>query len=581
MQSSSPLTPPLPSSSLPETDQQTHHLCATRGTKRKVSGPAATEPFVGGAKEDLTQNRGSGGPSANRKDGGVMPKTPTKKRIEYVIDLCTPSPAAASKFSDPLGLNIAVIAPNVAAPSKRTPLAQVAIPNQPSLIASALATLAEKQQELQRSNYEGYLSLCRLTRQASQRSVSGSAGGGVAGIVRRMSVSRMEVSSDTTMQDSTALSASSPPPFARSLLLVPESAIASATTTEMSNERLATETAPRETEQQKQTRLAAWKSRNAHAVMACSRNASRARAMAPGKAMTSWQVATRGRETTTVPDTEMEVDVPKLRTAGGMDESIPPPSPPMTNNLATRPQPVALTDNLSQTQTRYLEQFVSHQHSDAYRVDPNPEHSGFRRREWSPVYACAYTHAAKRGGVGPKVLALASESGTIKLIDTNHNSSSASTTASPSTTQFYPHSNAIFDLQWDEADERILTASGDQLGAVHRLTEGGDVRREAVLSGHTSSVKTCAWYDQNTVLTAGRDGNIHIYDLRCTGAFTSDLGIDETRYNRGRAAYGAYWDQARISPVMSVRNAHGVGGGSGRKVTSPMGTSLTDPNSTE
>lgn len=72
----------------------------------------------------------------------------------------------------------------------------------------------------------------------------------------------------------------------------------------------------------------------------------------------------------------------------------------------------------------------------------------------------------------------------------------------------------------------------------------------------------------DVVLTAGRDGNIHIYDLRCTGAFSSDLGIEESRYNRGRASYGAFWDQARISPVMSVRNAHGVGGGCGRKVTS-------------
>jgi hypothetical protein len=72
----------------------------------------------------------------------------------------------------------------------------------------------------------------------------------------------------------------------------------------------------------------------------------------------------------------------------------------------------------------------------------------------------------------------------------------------------------------------------------------------------------------DVVLTAGRDGNIHIYDLRCTGVFSSDLGIEESRYNRGRASYGAFWDQARISPVMSVRNAHGVGGGCGRKVTS-------------
>jgi WD40 repeat protein len=128
------------------------------------------------------------------------------------------------------------------------------------------------------------------------------------------------------------------------------------------------------------------------------------------------------------------------------------------------------------------------------------------------VCVCVCVVAAKRGGNdGPKILALASESGTIKLIDTrsastsasSHSGSgsafaSASTSSAVNTTmQFYPHQNAIFDLAWDQADERLLTASGDQLGAVHRLGQAGEVRREAVLVGHTSSVKTCTWYDDS------------------------------------------------------------------------------------
>ncbi|KAJ9093224.1 hypothetical protein QFC20_007191 [Naganishia adeliensis] len=193
-------------------------------------------------------------------------------------------------------------------------------------------------------------------------------------------------------------------------------------------------------------------------------------------------------------------------------------------------------------------------------VEPNPDHAAFRRRDWSPIYACAYSHAAKTASnEGPKLLALASESGTIKLVDTRYNATQHQSSA-PGTysTELYPHQNAIFDVQWDEADERLLTASGDQTGAVHRLGEG-EVRRDAVLMGHTSSVKTCAWYDQNTVLTAGRDGNILIFDLRTTGHWSDSGGMDEQRYARARQGNGAggYWDQGKINPVLIVRNAHG------------------------
>jgi hypothetical protein len=60
-------------------------------------------------------------------------------------------------------------------------------------------------------------------------------------------------------------------------------------------------------------------------------------------------------------------------------------------------------------------------------------------------------------------------------------------------------------------------------------------------------------------LTAGRDGNILIFDLRTTGFWADSGGMDEQRFARalqGNHA-GGYWDKGKINPVMTVRNAHG------------------------
>jgi hypothetical protein len=105
--------------------------------------------------------------------------------------------------------------------------------------------------------------------------------------------------------------------------------------------------------------------------------------------------------------------------------------------------------------------------------------------------------AKQASNQGPKLLALASESGTVKLLDTRYNAQQHRS-AAPNTTSWhvYPHQNAVFDVQWDANDESLLTASGDQTGAVHSLGEG-EARRVATLVGHTSSLKTCAWYDQS------------------------------------------------------------------------------------
>lgn len=226
-----------------------------RGTKRKIFSAAGPTP--------------------------AAPQTPTK-RIPAVIDLCTPSPAA-EKVYDLLGLG------------RRRPLAEVTVPN-----AMRDTDKAEEKEGKsvvkERSSFEGYMALCRMTRQASQRSG-----------FRKTPIP--EEGEDAAVE-------------------------ATETPTAM------------ESEEETERRLAAWKQRNARAVMGRSRDAVVSRGLPPGKSFVR---------------------------PGKMDSSD-------------------LVDTLPAIRTRYMQSFSSHIHEDIIYVEPNPEHNAFRRRDWSPVYACAYSN---------------------------------------------------------------------------------------------------------------------------------------------------------------------------------------------
>ncbi|OLL25137.1 Cell division cycle protein cdt2 [Neolecta irregularis DAH-3] len=77
------------------------------------------------------------------------------------------------------------------------------------------------------------------------------------------------------------------------------------------------------------------------------------------------------------------------------------------------------------------------------------------------------------------------------------------------------HRNAVFDMDFSSDDYYLATASGDQCSRVFDV-----VTEEMVfqLTGHAGSVKEVAFnnLDSNILATCARDGNIHLYDLRCT-----------------------------------------------------------------
>jgi hypothetical protein len=93
------------------------------------------------------------------------------------------------------------------------------------------------------------------------------------------------------------------------------------------------------------------------------------------------------------------------------------------------------------------------------------------------------------------------------------------------------------------------------------------------MRGHTSSVKTVTFFDpsrshldpsiaSSIVASAGRDGNILLFDLRCQGrqsAADSPLPLTRPSYSNGVDGFCAQKDTQILEPVMTIRGAHGEG----------------------
>ena len=129
----------------------------------------------------------------------------------------------------------------------------------------------------------------------------------------------------------------------------------------------------------------------------------------------------------------------------------------------------------------------------------------------------------------------------------------------PQRTVLTAHSNAIFDLKWHPNDDFIATASGDQSIVIYSVQHEN---RLTTLAGHTQSVKCVAWEPENgnVLCSGGRDGSIHVWDLR----------VGENR----RASTG----RGELGPSLVIPQAHKDVGArctpNGRKVARSI-TSLT------
>ncbi|WAR63140.1 hypothetical protein PtB15_18B222 [Puccinia triticina] len=166
---------------------------------------------------------------------------------------------------------------------------------------------------------------------------------------------------------------------------------------------------------------------------------------------------------------------------------------------------------------------------------------------WNPEYengqefpfSLCFNHAAKTGDSGRppapgELMAAASALGTISLY--NPSLTGSIEDLMPIAT-FQGLQNGIFALSFSPSDLMLATGSGAQVSEIFDVETGNVLSR---LQDHTGTVKTVEFssFNENIVVTGSRDGSIKIWDLRITGAQTSD---DGSRFH---------------PPVITIRNAH-------------------------
>ncbi|KAI0036069.1 WD40-repeat-containing domain protein [Vararia minispora EC-137] len=167
----------------------------------------------------------------------------------------------------------------------------------------------------------------------------------------------------------------------------------------------------------------------------------------------------------------------------------------------------------------------------------------------TPPYACAYSYAARRGGVPH--LAVATEQGSVYIWNTERR---LSVDVAAHRIDLNVHDNGVFDVQWSPSDDRLATASADH---TTRITDPIAGRVLCGLHGHTQTAKTVAWHPSHAdlVATGARDGSICLWDLRVHDRLLKSDGQLEC-----------------LGPVATIRCAHeemGMKGGKRPKTFSP------------
>ncbi|PFH52645.1 hypothetical protein AMATHDRAFT_2041 [Amanita thiersii Skay4041] len=200
------------------------------------------------------------------------------------------------------------------------------------------------------------------------------------------------------------------------------------------------------------------------------------------------------------------------------------------SHISSLMKPLGTFQRSIQSTRVILESFVSSHKSDVYKC-PSIDESTYL----TPPYACAYSHAAKKGGV--PLLAIVTEQGSLHILNTSRRKD---WDIEPQRTTFQPHHNGIFDIKWDESDTRLVTCSGDH---TVRITSLETESTTHILKGHSSTVKCVTWDPSHRELLAsgGRDGSICVWDLRIT---------------KKREAMHSLNKELFCEPVMAIKGAH-------------------------
>ncbi|XP_053565334.1 denticleless protein homolog [Bombina bombina] len=123
-----------------------------------------------------------------------------------------------------------------------------------------------------------------------------------------------------------------------------------------------------------------------------------------------------------------------------------------------------------------------------------------------PPFGCSFSKASDMD----HVLVVANEEGMVRMYDTESRDLQRQIVK-----EWMAHSNAVFDVAWVPGEHKLVTASGDQTAKLWDVKAGELI---GVFKGHQCSVKSVAFpkYEKAVFSTGGRDGNIMLWDTRCS-----------------------------------------------------------------
>ncbi|XP_063079803.1 denticleless protein homolog [Engraulis encrasicolus] len=121
-----------------------------------------------------------------------------------------------------------------------------------------------------------------------------------------------------------------------------------------------------------------------------------------------------------------------------------------------------------------------------------------------PPFGCSFSSVREQ----QNVIAVANEDGVLSLYNTESRQH-------PILKEWMAHDNAIFDVAWVPGEASLVTASGDQSARLWDVKSG---ELMGTFKGHQCSLKSVAFSKQEKAVfcTGGRDGNIMLWDTRCS-----------------------------------------------------------------
>ncbi|XP_059355050.1 denticleless protein homolog isoform X2 [Carassius carassius] len=142
---------------------------------------------------------------------------------------------------------------------------------------------------------------------------------------------------------------------------------------------------------------------------------------------------------------------------------------------------------------------------DGYQCARHDEHVSYGASAAAvPPFGCTFSSAPGQ----QNSLAVANEEGFVTIFNTGEKQSSV-------LKEWQAHDNAVFDIAWVPGANSLVTASGDQTARLWDVVTGDLL---GTFKGHQCSLKSVAFSKQEKAVfsTGGRDGNIMIWDSRCS-----------------------------------------------------------------